>query len=58
MFNMDDLNSLQLNPSDFSMGDESFWQEYLSNEPNADPSGAGNNPPAQPTISESGSKGA
>jgi len=53
---VEDLNGLQLNPSDFSMGDDSFWQEYLNNDPAADPGGA-ESLHAQPTISETGSRG-
>jgi len=55
MFNMDDLNGLQLNNSDFSMGDESFWQDYLNNEPNNDPGGA-DSLPDDAARSEAGSR--
>ncbi len=54
---MDDLSGLQLNPSDFSMGDESFWQEYLNSDPINDPGGADSAPP-EPTSSETGSRNA
>jgi hypothetical protein len=52
---MEDLNGLQLNNSDFSMGDESFWQEYLDNEPNNVP-GGGISVPDDAARSETGSR--